>query len=44
MLQHLFNNWFVDLDIQKMCAGATMMAGAFIIIVIFMYGFKKEEL
>lgn len=44
MLQHLFNNWFVDLDIQKMCAGATMMAVVFIVIVIFMHAFKKEEM
>jgi multiple sugar transport system permease protein len=44
MLQHLFNNWFVDLDIQKMCAGATMMAVVFIVIVIFMHSFKKEEM
>ena len=28
MLQHLFNNWFTKLDIQKMSAGAVMMAAA----------------
>jgi multiple sugar transport system permease protein len=26
MLQHLFNNWFTRLDIDKMRAGAVMMA------------------
>lgn len=26
MLQHLFNNWFVNLDIQKMTAASVMMA------------------
>ena len=26
MLQHLFNNWFVNLDVDKMCAGAVLMA------------------
>lgn len=26
MLQHLFNNWFLTLDIDKMCAAATVMA------------------
>lgn len=26
MLQHLFNNWFTRLDIDKMCAGAVLMA------------------
>lgn len=28
MLQHLFNNWFVTLDIDKLCAAATLLAGA----------------
>lgn len=32
MLQHLFNNWFTKLDIQKMCAAAVIVA--FIIIVV----------
>lgn len=26
MLQHLFNNWFLRLDVDKMCAGAVLMA------------------
>lgn len=26
MLQHLFNNWYGSLDVDKMCAGAVMMA------------------
>ena len=26
MLQHLFNNWFTRLDIDKMCTGAVLMA------------------
>ena len=26
MLQHLFNNWFFNLDVDKMCAGAVLMA------------------
>ena len=25
MLQHLFNNWFTSLDIQKMTAAAVML-------------------
>ena len=25
MLQHLFNNWFTNLDIQKMTAAAVML-------------------
>jgi len=27
MLQHLFNNWFIDLDLQKICAAAVVVAG-----------------
>ena len=27
MLQNLFNNWFLKLDMQKMTAGAVMLAG-----------------
>ena len=26
LLQHLFNNWFTKLDVDKMCAGAVLMA------------------
>lgn len=33
MMQHLFNNWFVSLDVQKMCAAAVIMA-AFILTLI----------
>lgn len=34
LLQHLFNHWFLNLDIQKMCAAAvllTIIIGAFLI-------------
>lgn len=34
MLQHLFNNWFVKLDIQKMSAASVMMAAAATLIII----------
>lgn len=27
LLQHLFNNWFASLDMDKLCAGAVMTAG-----------------
>ena len=26
LLQHLFNNWFSSLDVEKLCAGAVLMA------------------
>lgn len=32
MLQHIFNNWFLSLDIQKMCSGAVLMATAVILV------------
>ena len=35
MLQNLFNNWFTKLDMQKMTAGAVMLAavlGIFLIL------------
>jgi len=36
LLQHLFNNWFQNLDISRLSAGATMMAGALLIIILLM--------
>ncbi|QHQ60907.1 ABC transporter permease subunit [Anaerocolumna sedimenticola] len=41
MLQHLFNNWFVSLDIQKMCAAAVLCIFLFVII---MLVFKKLDM
>lgn len=26
LLQHLFNNWFLNLDVDKMCASAVLLA------------------
>lgn len=33
MLQHLFNNWFVTLDIDKLCAAATLLAAAVFLVI-----------
>jgi len=47
MLQHLFNNWFVTLDIQKMCAAAIIVAVIlllFILIVRRYSGVREEDL
>lgn len=42
MLQHLFNNWFVNLDIQKMTAAAVMLiAFSGIILVLFDKNMRK---
>ncbi|WMJ87698.1 carbohydrate ABC transporter permease [Anaerocolumna sp. MB42-C2] len=40
MLQHIFNNWFISLDIQKMCAAAVMMAG---VILLFLLLLRKID-
>ena len=47
MLQHLFNNWFLALDIQKMCAAAVLLAVAFVLFLLIIYlparkGVEKE--
>lgn len=34
MLQHVFNNWFTNLDIQKMCAGAVLVAITLLTVII----------
>lgn len=33
MLSHLFNNWFLALDIDRMCAGAVLLAAALSVVV-----------
>lgn len=45
MLQHLFNNWFVALDIQKMCAAAVLVAICIIafILILQKVSLKEEE-
>ena len=34
MLQHLFNNWFTALDIQKMCAAASIVAAILMVVIL----------
>ena len=36
LLQHLFNNWYGNLDVDKMCAGAVMMAILVFILILLM--------
>ncbi len=42
MLQHLFNNWFISLDVQKMCAAAVMLAATFVVFVLMIYRMGKS--
>jgi len=34
MMQHLFNNWFVNLDIQKICAAAVLVTAVIIVFIL----------
>ncbi|MDR2686297.1 MAG: sugar ABC transporter permease [Oscillospiraceae bacterium] len=44
MLQHLFNNWFVSLDVDKMCAGAVLMALVVAgLILLLQWGARRRE-
>jgi multiple sugar transport system permease protein len=43
MLQHLLNNWFVALDIQKMSAAAVMCVLMFLLIILLFRKFDKVE-
>ena len=44
MLQHLFNNWFVTLDIDKLCAAASVMAvSVFTVILLLQKTIDREE-
>lgn len=44
MLQHIFSNWFISLDIQKMSAAAVLLVIVFLIFILcFMKQDKEEE-
>lgn len=42
MLQHIFNNWFTSLDIQKMCAAAVIVAGAVVTVILLLQYLDKR--
>ena len=42
MLQHIFNNWFISLDIQKMCAAAVMMAAVILLFIIILQKIDRK--
>lgn len=44
MLQHLFNNWFTNLDITRLCAAATLLCAALLIIILLMQRFLREDM
>lgn len=45
MLQHLFNNWFTKLDVQKMCAAAVMLAAGVSVLLLLLewWNGRQEE-
>ena len=44
MLQHLFNNWFANLDIQKMSAAAVLLAaGVSLFLLILEWWNERQE-
>ncbi len=43
MLQHLFNNWFASLDIEKLCAGSVMTAAVIFVLVLMLKKVLGEE-
>jgi multiple sugar transport system permease protein len=43
MLQHLFNNWFTKLDIQKMCSAAVMVALIIVVIILILQGLDRKS-
>lgn len=43
MLQHLFNNWFLSLDIQKMSAAAVLCVIIFIVFILLFKKFNRDE-
>lgn len=42
MLQHLFNNWFIKLDIQKMCAGAVILAIVIVVVIMILQSLDNK--
>lgn len=42
MLQHLFNNWFTKLDIQKMCSAAVMVALVITVIILLLQKLDRK--
>lgn len=42
MLQHLFNNWFTNLDMQKLCAGAVLCVLVFFLVIVLFLIIDRE--
>ena len=42
LLQHLFNNWFLNLDISRLCAAAVMLSAVLLVIILLLQRFLRE--
>lgn len=42
LLQHLFNNWFVNMELDKMAAGAVLAAAALLVLILGLPGLLEE--
>lgn len=42
LLQHLFNNWFRNLELDKMAAGSVMLSFVLILLIMGLWGGKRE--
>ena len=42
LLQHIFNNWFVSLDVQKMAAGSVLLALVMIGIMMLVWRYNER--
>ena len=43
LLQHLFNNWFQNLDVSRLSAAATLMCLVLLVVILFMQRFLRES-
>lgn len=43
LLQHLFNNWFRNLDISRLSAAAVMLCGVLLIVILLMQRFLRAD-
>lgn len=41
-LQHLFNNWFTNLDISRLCAAAVLLCAVLLVLILFLQKYLKE--
>lgn len=42
LLQHLFNNWFQNLDISRLCAAATLLSAVLLVLILLVRRFFQE--